>query len=103
MPYTLGQAAKATGKSKSVIQNAIKKGHISASRNALNQWSIDPSELHRVYPAVALRTHKKNDLEQIEANKIIELEGRIKALHDLLEEVKHGRDKACLLYTSRCV
>ena len=94
MSYTLGQAAKATGKSKSVIQNAIKKGHISASRDALNQWSIDPAELHRVYPVAVLSTHEKNDLAHSETSKIIELEGRLKALQGLLEEVKHGRDKA---------
>ena len=51
MSYTLGEAAKATGKDRATISRAIKKGKISAKKNDHGQWSIDPSELHRVYPA----------------------------------------------------
>lgn len=50
MPYTLGQAAKATGKQKSTILDSIRKGRISAVKNDLGRYAIDPSELHRVYP-----------------------------------------------------
>jgi septal ring factor EnvC (AmiA/AmiB activator) len=54
MPYTLMQAAEATGKSKSTILRSIQSGKISASRDQLTQgWLIEPSELHRLYPAVA--------------------------------------------------
>jgi hypothetical protein len=48
--YTIGQAAKATGKSKSTISTSIKKGTISAVKNEDGSYSIDPSELHRVFP-----------------------------------------------------
>ena len=51
--YTLGQAAKATGKSKTAIARAIGKGKISADKDANNHWRIDPSELHRIYPVVS--------------------------------------------------
>tara|TARA_B100002049_G_scaffold198100_1_gene156010 strand:+ start:475 stop:861 length:387 start_codon:yes stop_codon:yes gene_type:complete len=51
MVYTLGQAAKATGKSKATISKAIKSGRISASKDETGAFRIDPSELHRVYPA----------------------------------------------------
>jgi hypothetical protein len=51
MRYTLGQAAKATGKSKSTLSRAIRKGKISAEHDAHGQFAIDPAELHRVYPA----------------------------------------------------
>lgn len=51
MRYTLGTAAKATGKSKTTIQRAISKGQISAERVG-SAYSIDPSELHRVFPLV---------------------------------------------------
>lgn len=50
--YTVGQAAKATGKSKSTISTSIKKGTISAVKNEDGSYSIDPSELHRVFPPV---------------------------------------------------
>jgi hypothetical protein len=50
--YTLGQAAKATGKSKPTIQRAIKSGLISATKGEDGSYEIDPSELHRVFPPV---------------------------------------------------
>jgi hypothetical protein len=48
--YTLGQAARATGKAKPTIARAIQTGRISASRSDDGSWAIDPAELHRVYP-----------------------------------------------------
>jgi hypothetical protein len=48
--YTLGQAAKAVGMSKTYILRSIKAGRISAGRDELGQWAIEPCELHRVYP-----------------------------------------------------
>ena len=50
MSYTLGTAAKATGKDRATISRAIKKGRLSAAKNDSGEWQIDPSELHRVYP-----------------------------------------------------
>jgi hypothetical protein len=49
MRYTLGTAAKATGKAKSTILRAIKSGTISATKSHDGSYSIDPSELHRVF------------------------------------------------------
>src|SRR5512144_1568478 len=51
--YTLGTAAKATGKSKSTILRAIQNGLISAIKGPYGNYQIDPAELHRVYPPVA--------------------------------------------------
>jgi hypothetical protein len=53
MVYTLGEAAKATGKSKAAISRAIKTHRISAQRQDDGSFKIDPAELHRVYPPVA--------------------------------------------------
>lgn len=50
MAYTLGEAAKATGKSKTTIAKSIKTGRVSASKKEDGSYLIDPSELHRVYP-----------------------------------------------------
>lgn len=50
--YTLGQAAKATGKGKTTIKRAIDSGKISASKDDNGHYLIDPSELHRVYSQV---------------------------------------------------
>jgi excisionase family DNA binding protein len=61
MSYTLGQAAKATGMSKSTILRAIKSSKISANKSdSGGEWTIDPAELHRVYPPVAERVAKGN-------------------------------------------
>ena len=50
MSYTLGEAAKATGKSKATISKAIKNGKITAAKGENGAFQIDPSELFRVYP-----------------------------------------------------
>jgi chromosome segregation ATPase len=55
MKYTLSQAATATGKNKATIQRAIKSGKISAPKNSSGAYEIDPSELHRVFPATTQR------------------------------------------------
>jgi hypothetical protein len=52
MAYSLGQAAKAAGISKTSLHRAINKGRISAAKNDNGVYEIEPSELHRVYPPV---------------------------------------------------
>jgi hypothetical protein len=53
MAYSLGQAAKAAGISKTSLHRAIQKGRVSAAKNDNGSYEIEPSELHRVYPPVA--------------------------------------------------
>jgi hypothetical protein len=52
MSYTLGEAAKATGKSKAALSRAIKLHRISATKQEDGSFQIDPAELHRVYPPI---------------------------------------------------
>jgi len=69
MKYTLSKAAAATGKNKATIQRAIKSGKISAKKDSSGAYEIDPSELHRVYPATAQRNtqhHTSNDTQRPE-------------------------------------
>lgn len=64
MSYTLNDAAKAAGKSKTTIHRAVKSGKISASKTASGAYSIEPAELHRVFPAVEnyrSKEHTKRD------------------------------------------
>lgn len=61
MKYTIGQAAKATGRSKSLISKAIKDGRLSATRIGTTPTSpmeIDASELFRVYPMLLTQENK---------------------------------------------
>nr|WP_031942570.1 entry exclusion protein 1 [Paracoccus marcusii]AGL12895.1 entry exclusion protein 1 [Paracoccus marcusii] len=50
MAYTLGEAAKASGKSKGTISKAIKSGRLSAVKQDTGAFRIEAAELHRVYP-----------------------------------------------------
>lgn len=63
MRYTLGTAAKATGKAKSTILRAIKSGTISASRSHDGSYEIEPSELHRVFPPKSAQPEQSNDTQ----------------------------------------
>jgi hypothetical protein len=60
MSYTLGQAAKPVGMSKTSILRSIKAGRISAGRDEFGQWAIEPCELHRVYPPLPDDTGTEN-------------------------------------------
>ena len=62
MGYTLGQAAKAVGMSKTSILRSIKAGRISAGRDELGQWAIEPCELH--YPPLTDDTARGNGTEE---------------------------------------
>jgi predicted site-specific integrase-resolvase len=60
MKYTLSQAATATGKNKATVQRAIKSGKISAQKNSSGAYEIDPSELHRIFPATTQSVAQHN-------------------------------------------
>ena len=66
MSYTLNEAAKAVGKSKTTIHRAIKSGKISASKLESGVYAIDPSELHRVFQIGTVERTIRNDTEQRE-------------------------------------
>lgn len=84
MAYTLGEAAKATGKSKPTIQEQIKKGRISAVKDELGRYQIDPAELHRIYPPVQ---KEEPETEQSLIGRLAEKEAEIKALQARLEAI----------------
>lgn len=75
MEYTLTEAAQATGLSRPTIFRAIKKGFLSARREADRSYRIDGSELARVYPGMSTKRqsetsrHAKKQEEQTETTK----------------------------------
>ena len=86
MTYTLGTAAKATGKSKPTIQRAIKSGRISAKKNENGTYAIDPAELHRVYPAVTSNSNDNGTVKQSETpNSNTMLQREIELLREQLD------------------
>ena len=104
MSYTLGQAAKAVGMSKTSILRSIKAGRISAGRDELGQWAIEPCELHRVYPPLTDDTATGNGTEErgvtggetalAEANARAALaEARLSDFKTMLEDIREQRDR----------
>lgn len=90
MAYTLGEAARATGKSKATISKAIKSGRVSAIKDETGTFQIDPSELHRVYPLTVSSEHKEtpaNTLKKTDIDGTIrELQARLEAAHERLSD-----------------
>jgi hypothetical protein len=76
MVYTLGQAAKATGKSKAAISKAIKTGKISAAFGENGSYSIDPAELHRVYPPISSLQESRQETGLLSVDTSLLLENR---------------------------
>lgn len=100
MIYTLGKASKATGKSKTTIQRAIAKGSISASKDDKGRYTIDASELHRIFPKVShdtvaqasqVDTSRSPD-ETLLQVKVEALETMLKREREALSEMRSDRD-----------
>jgi excisionase family DNA binding protein len=87
MTYTLGQAAKATGKSKPTIQRAIKSGSISAAKADDGSYEINPSELHRVFPPVTSASNAEQALKQsVPPSDTVALQREIELLRERLTD-----------------
>lgn len=66
MSYTLKEAAKATGKSKTTIHRALKSGKVSATKTENGTYSIEPAELHRVFPPVPVERNAERSIRNDE-------------------------------------
>ena len=104
MVYTLGEAAKATSKSKATISKAIKSGRISARKDETGTFQIDPSELHRVYPpTVSSEQNETPNTPPVNADidaTIRELQARLEAAYErlsdketVISDLREDRDK----------
>ena len=97
MSYTLVQAAIAVKKSKSTISKAIKNGLISAERQPNGRFKIEPSELHRVFPANSINEQsqtldkpQKDNLETLV--KVAQLEAKLEASEKRVDDLEKDRD-----------
>ena len=97
MAYTLGEAAKAVGKSKATLSKAVKQGKISASKNDDGSFSIDPSELHRVYPALqstaSTEQNETPNLTSVNTQEIIELRVKLEAAQQRISDLEEDREQ----------
>ncbi len=93
---TLGQAAKVTGKTKTAIAKAIANGRISATKDEIGQYQIDPAELHRVYPVTVEKEPKgyetRPDKTPEFTAEINGLKGRLEVMERLLAQIEGERD-----------
>ena len=98
--YTLGEAAKATGKSKAAIGQAIHKGRISAEKDENGRWRIEPSELHRVYPVATQTDGKEPESKagdattlQVALHRVEILESELRAANAQVEDLRDQRER----------
>ena len=96
MPYTLGEAAKATGKSKAAISEAIAAHRLSAVKDELGRWRIEPAELHRLYPPTGRPEPPPNTTEHPpdpgRAAEVAGLEATVAGLERLCRQLESERD-----------
>ena len=98
MPYlTLGQASEKCGKSKATILNAIRKQRMSAKKNDIGQWDIDPAELFRVYPVQtsnsSTNTKTKRGQTPSNTNENSSLQKEVEMLREQLANMKEERNE----------
>src|SRR3954462_1180240 len=84
MGYSLGQAARATGRSKTTIHRAIKSGRLSATRTA-NGYEIDPAELERAFRPVTADGNVPQE-RKLTGSDPVTLTGEVTLLRALAEE-----------------
>jgi hypothetical protein len=93
MAYSLRDAARAVGRGKPAILKAIKAGRISAEKDALGQWRIDPAELHRVYPLVPEPVSETPTGERNETPEISAVQRELEVLRETVADLRGERDK----------
>ena len=114
MRYTLGTAAKATGKAKSTILRSVKSGAISATKAHDGSYEIEPSELHRVFEPNSAQQPSSNDtqpheeksetlrfrLEILEAERQRERDQMQGTIDDLRARLDRSEDRITALLTA---
>ena len=60
--YSVAAAAAITGLSQTTVLRAIQAGHISGTKNEINEWQVDPAEFHRLYSSEVTRLARENTL-----------------------------------------
>lgn len=95
--YTLGEASKATGKAKGTIKNAISKGRLSARKNEVGEYEIDPAELHRVYKPLSTAQDELNAVTPPHSTPLSQVEkeayeAQIALLREMLDRANQNAD-----------
>ena len=104
MTLTLRQAADKCGKSRSTVHRALKSGKLSGSRDDDGTWSIDASELARVFPWDAHEhghwddkgrgRDETGDSSAVLAVRVEMLEQQLERERDTVEDLRRRLDRA---------
>jgi len=100
MAMGLSEAAQATGVNRSTIYRAWKSGRMSATRLETGQIEVDPAELFRVFPPIALQEAPNSALHgdatpgaiALNALRTSALEVEVKLLREMLDAMRSDRD-----------
>ncbi len=84
--FTIGQAAKETGKAKSTIKKSIDNGELSVAEKTPRGFRIEASELFRVFPRKTAERSENVHTDQSETSKEYIENSILKAKLDLAEQ-----------------
>ena len=92
---TLRQAVEQFDVSRPTLTKALKKGKISGAKDAKGTWSVDPSELSRVYKPRYKEQETEHPKEhQANTPDFNYLQGKVDALEAQIEDLKEQRNIA---------
>lgn len=91
MAYSLSEAATACGLNKTTVLRSIVAGRLTATKDGLGQWRIEPGELHRLYPPAAEK-QKASHTTSHHAVVLDVMEQQIAMLKETIADVKRDRD-----------
>lgn len=97
MGYTLGEASREVGKSKSTLSKAVKSGKISATKLDDGSFSIEPVELFRVFPRQqqdTVENERSRTPQETPENgvQVQLLEAELKHAREMIAELREDRD-----------
>lgn len=94
MKLTLGQAAKAAGRSKGTLSKSLNSGGMSAEKDDKGRWQIDPSELSRWMSANPFQNGRENQVEtHVETHENSALSVEVKMLREQINAMAAERDR----------
>lgn len=92
---SLRQAVEQFDVSRPTLTKALKNGKISGSKDAKGTWSVESSELTRVYKSRRKEQESEHQLKRLEnITDFNYLKGKVDALEAQLEDLKEQRDRA---------
>lgn len=104
MGYSIRQAAEVCGKSRTTLHRALKDGRMSGTQDDVTgEWSIDPSELRRVFPwAGGVHEHRSTDvqgpytpqIDEVMAVKVAMLEDQLERERETVADLRKRLDRA---------